>query len=158
MTEPANTLTKIGNDFTFQVGIGTAGGSPDSFTYHDFCAVFDAGTIGETKPLIDVTSLCDQARTYRAGLSDGASFTLKCNFLDGDFLEQQMYQFFKSHAVQGYRLKLDGISPEEHFEFDATITAWQVLVPVGAKAELNFTLKITGPVTWVYNAVSSTGG
>jgi hypothetical protein len=156
MTEPANTLTKIGNDFTFQVGIG--GTSLDDATYHDFCAVFDAGTIGETKPLIDVTSLCDQARTYRSGLSDGASFTLKCNFLDGDYLEQEMYSAFKSHLVQAYRLKLDGISPEEHFEFNATITAWQVLVPVGAKAELNFTLKVTGPVTWVYNVVSSGGG
>jgi hypothetical protein len=156
MTEPANTLTKIGNDFTFQVGLG--GTSPGDASYHDFCAVFDAGTIGETKPLIDVTSLCDQARVFRSGLSDGASFTLKANFLDGDFLEQEMYTAFKNHTVQHYRLMLDGISPEEYFGFDATITGWQVLVPVGAKAELNFTLKITGPVTWVYNAVSSTGG
>lgn len=148
MSEPASTLTYIGNQFKFQIG---AGNSPETFT--DFCAIFDAGNLGEVKPLIDVTSLCDQARTFRSGLSDGASITLKANFLQGDALIHEMYQAFKANTIKNYRLEVEvsGSSPgDEYFEFAATITGWNVLVPVGAKAEVNFTLKITGPVTWHY--------
>jgi hypothetical protein len=66
MSELASNYTLIGNEFTFQIGAG----SPPTFS--NFCAVYDTGNIGENKPQIDVTSLCDQARVYRAGLSDGA--------------------------------------------------------------------------------------
>lgn len=144
MTEPVSSLTKIGNEFTFEIGAG----SP--LTYTSFCAVYDAGNIGENKPQIDVTSLCDQARVYRSGLADGASFTLKCNFLDADTALQGMYTAYKANALQTFRLLVNGVSPAEYFQFQATITGWQVLVPVGAKAELNFTLKISGSVTWQY--------
>lgn len=145
MTEPASQLTKIGNEFKFQVGDGA---SPPTFA--NFCAVFDAGALGETKPLIDVTSLCDNARVYRSGLSDGNSITLKANFLQGDTVLRSMYAAFVAHTVQTFRVEVDNTSPEEYFEFNATITAWSLLIPLGAKAELNFTLKITGQVVWHY--------
>lgn len=141
MTEPASGLTRIGNEFTFQLGSG----SPLTFT--NFCAVFDAGSIGETKPLIDVTALCDQARVFRAGLSDGAQITLKCNYLSGDATILALYQAFKNNTVEVFRLMVDDTSPAEAFEFSATLVGWNVIAPVGAKAEVSFVLKITGSVT-----------
>jgi hypothetical protein len=141
MTEPASSLTRIGNEFTFQIGSG----SPPTFA--DFCAVVDAGSIGENKPQIDVTSLCDDARVYRSGLADGAQITLKCNYLSGDPTILALYQAFKNHTTEVFRLLADDTSPPEAFEFSASVLGWNVTAPVGGKAEVSFTLKISGSVT-----------
>jgi hypothetical protein len=141
MSEPASSFTRIGNEFKFQIGAG----SPPTFS--NFCAVVDTGAIGESKPQIDVTSLCDDARVFRAGLADGAQITLKCNYLSGDTVILALYQAFKNHTIEVFRLLADDTSPPEAFQFHATILGWTVLAPVGAKAEVNFVLKITGDVS-----------
>lgn len=141
MTEPASSFTRIGNEFTFQIGSG----SPPTFA--DFCAVVDSGSIGETKPQIDVTSLCDTARVYRPGLADGASITLKCNYLSGDSVILALYAAYDANTIETFRLLADDTSPEEAFEFQAAVLGWNVTTPVGAKAEVSFTLKISGAVT-----------
>lgn len=140
MTEPVSSLTRIGNEFTFMVG----GGSP--ITYEPFCAVTDTGSIGESKPQIDVTSLCDTARAYRAGLADGAQITLKCNYLSTDTFILMLYQAFKNATIIPFKLMADDTSPPEFFQFFASILGWNVTTPVGGKAEVSFTLKITGDV------------
>lgn len=146
MSEPASNLTMIGNQFRFQIG-DTA--SPPNFS--DFCAVVDAGAIGETKPLIDVTTLCDIARTYRGGLADGAQLSLKANFLPGDTVERALVAAFKASTQEIFRLALDDTSPEEYFQFHAAVIGWNVSpVQVGVKAEINFTLKISGGVDWIH--------
>jgi hypothetical protein len=144
MPEPASTLTRIGNEFKFQIGVG----SPLVFT--NFCAVYDSGTLGEAKPQIDVTSLCDTARTYRGGLADGLTIALKTNFLQGDATIRAMYAAYQAGTIQTYRLKVDNTSPAEYFQFKATILGWNVTNPIGARADVSFSLKITGPVTWHY--------
>lgn len=141
MTEAASQFTRIGNEFTFQIGAG----SPPTFS--NFCAVVDTGSIGESKPQIDVTALCDEARVYRAGLADGAQITLKCNYLSGDTVILALYQAFKNHTTEVFRLMVDGTSPVEAFEFHAAVLGWNVTTPVGAKAEVDFVLKISGSVT-----------
>jgi hypothetical protein len=138
--------TRIGNEFKFQVG----NGATPTELFADFCAVIDPGAIGEEKPLIDVTSLCDLARTYRGGLADGASIPLKCNFIQGDTATRSLYQKYKTNAVGHFRLTLDDTSPQEYFEFSAVILGWNLAIPVGDKAAITFTLKVSGEITWVY--------
>lgn len=137
--------TLIGNELKFQIGNGA---SPEVFA--NFCAVVDPGAIGEEKPQIDVTSLCDAARTYRGGLADGASIPLKCNFIQGDTASRGLYQKFKTNSNGHFRLTENDTSPEEFFEFEAAVLGWSISVPVGDKVSITFTLKISGPVTWVY--------
>src|ERR671912_259423 len=100
--------TLIGNDFKVMLGDGN---SPEVFA--DLCAAFDFGSVGEEKSLIDVTSYCDDGRTYRNGLAEGDN------------------------------------SPDEYFEFAATVRGWNVTGPIGEKSVLTFTLKISGEVLWV---------
>lgn len=138
--------TRLGNEFKFQVSVG--GSSPE--TFHDFCAVVDTGGIGEEKPLVDVTSLCDDARTYRGGLADGKEIPLKCNFIQGDATIRHLYELYQSNSVSKFRMSLDDTSPAEYFEFSAIIRAWELATPVGDKASVTFTLKISGVVDWVY--------
>lgn len=135
--------TLLGSDFRFQVGNGV---SPES--YENFCAVIDVGAIGEEKPLVDVTALCDAARTYRGGLADGVEIPLQCNFIQGDVAIRNMYAQYQNDEVRAFRLALAD-TPAEYFEFNAIVRAWNLGVPVGDKASVTFTLKISGAIEWV---------
>lgn len=139
--------TLIGNDFRFQVGNGA---SPEVFS--DMCAVVEASGIGEESPLVDTTTLCDEARTYRRGLPDGAEFPLVLNFIQGDAQTRALYQAFKSKAVVSFRMVVQDVSPPEYYDFRAIIRAWNLQAPSGEKSSVNFTLKVTGQIEWVYAA------
>lgn len=133
----------IGNDFKLQVGDGM---SPEAFA--DLCAAFEVGELGEEKPLIDITTLCSTAREYRNGLADGIEIPLNCNFEPGDEQIRDLYADFKADTLRNFRVVTKD-SPEDAFEFAATVRAWRLGLPVGEKSSVTFTLKISGDVTWV---------
>lgn len=136
--------TLLGNDLVFQVG------DPDvsPTTYADMCAVFDFGSVGEEKPLVDVTALCDDGRAYRNGLADGVEIPLQSNFIPGDALLERLYTAYNADEIMPFRIRRKSGSPDQHFDFRATIRAWNVTGPIGARSVLTYTLKITGGVTW----------
>lgn len=136
--------TLIGNDFVVQVGDGN---SPEVFT--DLCASFDFGSVGEEKPLVDVTSYCDDARAYRNGLRDGVEIPLQCNYIPGDTQLQALYADYGADTIRNFRILVKDASPEEYFQFGATIRAWNITGPIGERSVLTFTLKVSGAVTWV---------
>jgi hypothetical protein len=136
--------TLIGNDFVVQIGNGL---SPETFA--NFCPATDFGSLGEEKPLVDVTSLCDLARTHRNGLADGLEIPLVCNFVQGDLQLRGLYADYQADTIRRFRIVIKDTSPLEYFEFAATVRAWNVTGPVGERATLTFTLKITDLVDWV---------
>lgn len=138
--------TLIGNEFRFAIQKSDL--SPNEFI--DFCAVIDPGSIGEEKPLIDVTSLCDPGRVYRGGLRDGVEISLVVNFIQGDAQIRAMYEQFQADTQETFRLYIPGTSPEEYFQFNAIVRAWNLGIPNGDKASMTFTLKVNGSVLWVY--------
>jgi hypothetical protein len=135
----------IGNDFVVQLG-STA--SPPVFA--DMCAAFDFGSVGEEKPLVDVTAYCDDGRTYRNGLADGVEIPLQMNFIPGDAQTQSLFDSYQANEIRAFRIARKNTSPDEYFEFNATIRAWNVTGPIGERAVLSFTVKISGAVTWVH--------
>ena len=137
--------TLIGNELRLQMGDGN---SPEVFL--DFCAITDVGGLGENKPLVDVTALCDLARRFRNGLAEGAEVTLAANMIQGDAQTRALFQSYKVDDIVNFRYVLVGISPAEYFAFSATILGWNIAGPIGDKAAMTFTLKISGGVDWVY--------
>lgn len=135
--------TLIGNDLVFMLGTDD---SPP--VYSDMCAVFDFGAVGEEKSLVDVTALCDEARTYRNGLPDGIEIPLQCNFLPDDDQALALKAAYDNDTVKNFRIARKEGSPATVFEFRAIVRAWNVAGPIGARAVLTFTLKITGGVEW----------
>lgn len=137
----------IGNDFVFQIGDDA---SPPN--YADFCAVFDTGSIGEEKPQIDVTAICDLARKFRNGLAEGIEVPLQLNFLPDDVAaagqSRALKEAYDNDEIMSFRLATKDVSPGLNIDFQATVRAWNVATPVGARAVLTFTLKISGVVTW----------
>jgi hypothetical protein len=137
--------TLIGNDFVVQLGDGN---SPPVFA--NLCAAFDFGSVGEEKPLVDVTAYCDEARAYRNGLADGVEIPLQANMIPGDVQLQALYNAYKNDELVDIRILRKDSSPEEFFQFKATVRAWNVTGPIGERSVLTFTLKISGEVTWEF--------
>lgn len=137
--------TLLGNDFRLQIGDGD---SPEEFT--DFCAASEVTGIGESKPQVDVTTLCDLARKFRGGLPEGAEVTLTANMIQGDVQTRALFQNYKNNEIVNFRMNITDASPEEFFEFSATILGWSIATPVGEKSTMTFTLKMSGEVTWAY--------
>lgn len=139
--------TKIGNDWKVQLGDSS---SPPN--YSDICAAFDFGEVGEEKPLVDVTTYCDNGRTYRNGLADGVEIPLQCNYISGDATTASLYDAYKNDEIVNIRIVSkteDSPDSAECFVFGATVRAWKVSGPIGGKSVLTFTLKISGAVTWI---------
>lgn len=136
--------TLIGNDWVVQLGDGN---SPPVFS--DLCAAFDFGSVGEEKPLVDVTSYCDAARAYRNGLADGVEIPLQNNFIPGDLQLKALYDAYKNDELVDIRILRKDSSPEEYFQFQATVRAWNVAGPIGERSVLTYTLKVSGEVLWV---------
>jgi Phage tail tube protein len=136
----------IGNDWVVQIGDAT---TPPT-VYTDMCSVFDFGSVGEEKPLVDVTTYCDTARTYRNGLADGTEIPLQMNYIPGDEFAKQLYDAYKTDSLVHIKIKhKDSIAPdEESFTYDATVRAWNVTGPIGDKSVLQFTLKVSGEILW----------
>lgn len=136
--------TLIGNDWVVMLGNGD---SPPVFS--NMCAAFDFGSVGEEKPLVDVTSYCDDARAYRNGLADGVEIPLQSNFIAGDTQLQALYAAYQADELVDIRIMRKDSSPEEYFQFQATVRAWNVTGPIGERSVLTFTLKVSGTVEWV---------
>lgn len=138
--------TLIGNELRLQIG---SSDSPPTFT--DFCAAADVSGLGESKPQVDVTTLCDLARKFRGGLAEGAEVTIQANLIQGDEQTRDLFQAYQADDVVPFRLTMVGVSPEEFFAFSGSILGWSIANPVGEKASMTFTVKISGGVQWVYS-------
>jgi hypothetical protein len=140
----------LGSDFKVLLGNGD---SPPVYT--DLCAAFNFGSVGEEKPLVDVTSYCDSARAFRNGLADGVEIPLQANYISGDAGTKALYQAFKDDELVQIQIKKKAQaddSPDEEpefFEFNAVVRAWNVTGPIGEKSVLTYTLKVSGEVLWV---------
>src|SRR5262245_31463069 len=134
-----STDTLLSNDLTFEMGNV---GSPADF--EEVCAVASRGEIGEEKPLVEVTGLCDVVRVYRNGLADGAEFPLVANFRrtaenGTDAGLKDLYQAYKTDTPKAFRIAVRGSSPLESFEFTAILRAWNIGGgSPGEPAQLNF--------------------
>lgn len=135
---------RIGNDFVVRLGNGD---SPPVFA--DLCAAYDAGEVGEEKTQVDVTTYCDLARAFRNGLAEGMEIPLAMNYISGDEQSKFLYQAYKDDELVDIQILLKDSSPDEYFQFQATVRAWKVGLPIGERSSLTFTLKISGEVQWV---------
>lgn len=133
----------IGNEFVVQIGDGN---SPPAFT--DLCFVTDITGVGEEKPLVETTAYCDDGRTYRNGLKDGAEVTVEGNFIENDVGIQTLKDAYDADALVDMRLTVKGSSPAAYIQFSATVRAWTITAPIGERAVMQFTAKISGVVTW----------
>lgn len=137
--------TLIGNELILQIGDGN---SPEVFV--DFCALSDLAGLGETKPQVDTTTVCDTARTFRNGLAEGNELTVVANLIQGDAQVRALFASYGDDEIVNFRYRMKDVSPSEYWAWSSTILSWGIAGPVGEKATMTFGMKITGPVEWIF--------
>lgn len=142
---PTSEDTLLGNELRLQMGDGN---SPEVFT--DFCSANDVSGIGESKPQVDVTTLCDLVRKFRAGLAEGIEATITANFIQGATDIRALFASYKADDIVNFRLTVVGSMPAEYFAFSAAVLSWTITPPSGDKVTMAFTIKISGEIDWVY--------
>ena len=141
----ASEETLLGNELILAIGDGN---SPEVFT--DFCSIGDVSGLGETKPQVDVTTICDTARKFRNGLAEGNEMTVAANLIQGDAQVRALFQSYKNDEIVNFRYRMKDVSPEEYFAWSATVLSWTIAGAIGEKASMTFGMKISGPVEWIY--------
>lgn len=137
--------TIIGNELILEIGDGN---SPEVFT--PFCAIGDVSGLGETKPQVDVTTLCDTARAFRNGLKEGNEMTVAANMIQGDQQTRDLFSSYQDDELVNFRYRFKDVSPDEYFAWTANILSWNIAAPIGEKGVMTFGMKITGPVEWIF--------
>lgn len=146
MSGSEDTLLSGAGETVLQIGDGN---SPEIFT--DFCSITAVSGLGEAKPLIKVTSMCDLAEVFRGGLKEGAEVTLTANLIQGDAQTRGLFESYQADQNVNFRFAILGTSPAEYMQWRATILGWSIDPgEPGSKMSMMFTTKISGPVDWVY--------
>ena len=136
-------MTAFVGDIFFERGDGA---SPEVFTR--ICQVFSIDGIGETNALEESTTMCSAgSREYIGGLSDGAEFSIECNYeQDGTDLDQLRTDVRAKTAVN-YQVVVEQLSPSELFAFAAIPLSWTLNPSVDGRNTMTFSFKISGAVT-----------
>jgi hypothetical protein len=134
----------IGNDYVLQLESSDSPG-----VYVDACSIFDVSGLGETKPLVDVTTYCDDARAFRNGLREGNEVTLQGNVIPSAADVEQLFAAYDADTVANFRFARKDSPSVSYYGFSATILSWNIAPPIGDKIVISFTIKISGGVTRV---------
>jgi hypothetical protein len=134
----------LGSDFTLQIGDGN---SPEAFV--DACSVNDVQGLGEAKPLVDVTTYCDDARTFIGGLREGNEVTLQMNLIKAAADKSDLFSHWDAGTNVNFRFASKDSPAVMYLQWGGALINWALQPPVGDKVQLSFTVKISGGVTRV---------
>jgi hypothetical protein len=136
--------TLLGNAFVLQIGDGN---SPEGFV--DACSVNDISGLGETKTQVDVTTYCDDARTFIGGLREGNEVTLAANLIVPASDIGDLFDAWDAGANVTFRFAKKDSPTACYLQWGGALLNWSLAAPVGEKGVLTFTVKISGGVTRV---------
>jgi hypothetical protein len=94
---------------------------------------------------IDVTHLQSTAKEFLMGLQDFGSFSIECNYLQGDAGQDDLRAAKASRDVQAFRVTFSDASTAT---FQGYVLSASVAGGVDAKVDGSFTIRITGDVTF----------
>lgn len=120
--------------------------SPEVFTDIPKCTSITP--IGQTRNLIDVTSLDSTAREYKKAIKDGQEINLEIQYNPQNAQHNGLRSDMSSESSRRYRVTLTD-DPATVIEFSALCTNWSITdVEVDGVYKLEVTLKPTGDLTF----------
>ncbi|MEO8224130.1 MAG: hypothetical protein ABI661_04950 [Gammaproteobacteria bacterium] len=134
--------TLLGSDFRLLIGDGN---SPEGFV--DACSIGDVAGLGESKSQVEVTTYCDDAKAFIGGLREGQEVTLTANFIPGATDVAALFAGWDSGSNMSFRFAMKSSPDTVYLQWSGALLSWAFLPPVGDKASLTFTVKISGGVT-----------
>ena len=126
------------------------GASPEVFT-----AVEELGSlsnVGQTNPLIDMTSHDSTAREYIAGLPDGQEITVECKRVHtASNVQSSLVTDVINKVTRNFRVALVDSRSSPNltvtYDFAAVCLSWSVAPSFDEGNMISFTLKISGAIT-----------
>lgn len=134
-----------------KIGFGTLikigdGASPEVFT--TIGEHFQSSPVGATKPLVDFThhESPNTFREYKCGVADGDEINASANWVASETGQAAVRTAFNAGTPYNFQV----ISPDtdETAAFAAIVTHHDVDRPLDDRQVFNFTLKITGNITY----------
>jgi hypothetical protein len=118
------------------------GDSPPDSDYVAFC-VTSIDPIGSARGLIDVTTLCSEAREYKLALQDGQEIKVEAFYDPNDAVQEMLRLALENGTTVSFKIVL---SSGRIFLFDALVTGWSIGAAIDSVYPLHLTLKPTGPI------------
>jgi len=103
--------------------------------------------IGESTPILQVTSLTDASHQYIGGLSDGDEFSIECNEVNASPSVQQSFIALKGLSGTLQITFTDtSVSPNtfKRFQFPTLFMNWKYSGAVDEQTKISFSFKING--------------
>jgi hypothetical protein len=125
------------------------GASPEVVT--TLPEVLSLSEVGQTNPLVDVSSFDSTAREYIGGLADGSEIAVECNYLPGDTTQEGLKTNVNNKTNTLIRLIVTDSSQSpvvvKTFDFSVIPLSWTLGPSFDDKNTMSFSLKITGAIT-----------
>jgi hypothetical protein len=140
-----------------KLGKGTKlylGGATSPASYNAIPEVLEiSGAPGGTPDLIDVTNH-DTVGLYKeeiTGLITLNDMTCRANYIDNQY-QNDLEDLMNAGTVSWYKIEIPGVNGTITVLFQARVRGWQVVTPLNAQQELQFTLKPFGAAIWTGRA------
>jgi hypothetical protein len=114
--------------------------------YASFC-VTSIDPIGMSRSLIDVTTLCSEAREYQLALQDGQEIAVEGFYDPADATQIQLRQALVSGDPVDFRI-IFSTTPQDELTFEAFVMEWSTGAAVDGVYPLRLRLKPTGALTF----------
>ena len=130
-----------------KIGVET---TPGGGTYTDIGNITGYSGPSGSKPEIDVTTLVDSAQRFIAGLPDYGQVDCEGNFQDtedaGMAIVRANYEASGATNIN-FRITIGTATGD----FSGYVNALAYASAAGGKADLNFSIRVSGAVTWTFS-------
>lgn len=141
----AKTQGQIGFGTTIHIGDGA---SPEVYT--KVGELYELSEVGAEKELVKMThhDSPNRFQEYILGLADGSQITCAANFIKSDTGQAAIRTAFDAEGETSFRVIGPTGAQQETLDFGALVMSHNVDRPLEDRQAFNFTLKITGPITY----------
>lgn len=125
----------------------TPGASPLAFTH--VAEVLDIPPIVQSVEFVEATNQDseDRTREYIPGLVDVEEIAFQANYLPQNSGHAAILAMPKAGLKRRWRVVESTASPAITYDFEAFVSSASVSMPVAEKKLLEFSLRVTGPIT-----------
>ena len=113
--------------------------------YEDILGIVDFTAFDGSAAEIDVTHLQSTRKQYLKGIADSGSFTINCNFIDGDDGQDLLKDAYDSQDAYAFRYtRSDGSTAT----FQGYVMTASESGGVDAKVDASYSIRVDGVVTF----------
>ena len=123
------------------------GTNASPIVYTELPEVLSVSGIGQTNPLIEVTSFDSTAKEYIAGLADGTEVSIECNYIATNSAITGLLTNIEAGSTINFKATYTATSPNKRFTFQAVCLSYEIAPSFSDKNTIKFSLKVTGSIT-----------